>query len=165
MARVGDRFGDHGLVGVALLRVQPDAWEIDTFLLSCRVIGRSVETALLSAITADAERSGARAVEGSYIPTRKTAPASSFFKDHGFTCLSEEADFECVAPRPGASGGPGAGLDHTPGGLDDDGPTDPRDGPQLAADAFGVPASSVRRPHVAHPTRSRSGTRSSTSTS
>src|SRR5438067_1788940 len=45
---VRDRFGDNGLVGVAIVRAAAAAtWEIDTFLLSCRVIGRTVETAMM----------------------------------------------------------------------------------------------------------------------
>ena len=46
--KVRDRFGDHGLVGVAISRDEAETCEIETFLLSCRVIGRAVETALLS---------------------------------------------------------------------------------------------------------------------
>jgi len=46
--KVRDRFGDHGLVGVAIAHDQGEQCEVDTFLLSCRVIGRTVETALLA---------------------------------------------------------------------------------------------------------------------
>src|ERR1035437_9609104 len=46
--RVRDRFGDHGLVGVAIAHDEGEQCEVDTFLLSCRVIGRTVETALLA---------------------------------------------------------------------------------------------------------------------
>src|SRR5262249_23930379 len=44
--RLRDRFGDHGLVGVSITHDQGEICEIDTFLLSCRIIGRTVETAL-----------------------------------------------------------------------------------------------------------------------
>src|SRR5215469_4238563 len=46
--RIRDRFGDHGLVGVSITRDEGETCEIDSFLLSCRVIGRTVETALLA---------------------------------------------------------------------------------------------------------------------
>jgi FkbH-like protein len=88
-AHVTDRFGDHGLVGVAIVLLRNDVWEIDSFLLSCRVIGRSVETALLSAVATDAERSAATVLEGDLIETAKNAPARSFYDAHGFTRTNE----------------------------------------------------------------------------
>ena len=54
--RAADRFGDHGLVGVGLVERTGDQWRIDTFLLSCRVIGRQVETALIHVVSADASQ-------------------------------------------------------------------------------------------------------------
>jgi FkbH-like protein len=90
-ARVADRFGDHGLVGVALVEATDYVWRLDTFLLSCRVIGRSVETALLAVIAAEAEASGARELDGAVIRTARNAPAQDLLKDHGFVCTSDEA--------------------------------------------------------------------------
>ena len=83
-ARVTDRFGDHGLVGVAILRCGAEAWEIDTLLLSCRVIGRTVETALLSFLAAEARAAGAARLEGWFLPTKKNAPAENFYPSHRF---------------------------------------------------------------------------------
>ncbi|HWE05980.1 MAG TPA: hypothetical protein VG274_04680, partial [Rhizomicrobium sp.] len=82
---VTDRFGDNGIVGVAILRFADDACEIDTFLLSCRVIGRTIETAFLSTIAADAARQGAKKLTGWFIPTKKNAPSAGFYQQHGFT--------------------------------------------------------------------------------
>ncbi len=83
--RVTDRYADNGLVAVALTRVEGGVCEIDTFLLSCRVIGRTVETALLAHLAADARRRGARTLHGWFLPTPKNAPALHFYRDHGFT--------------------------------------------------------------------------------
>jgi FkbH-like protein len=83
-AQVADRFGEHGLVGVAIVQCGPGEWEIDTFLLSCRVIGRSVETALLSAVAADATAAGVEFLEGDLIETAKNGPALGFYREHGF---------------------------------------------------------------------------------
>ena len=83
--RVVDRFGDAGLVGVAILRLIDSTADIEAFLLSCRVIGRTVETALLSAAAAEARASGATRLAGSFVPTAKNAPARDFFKAHAFT--------------------------------------------------------------------------------
>jgi FkbH-like protein len=82
--RVRDRFGDHGLIGVAITRDQGDVREIDTFLLSCRVIGRTVETALLSFLASDAAACGLKKLHGWFFPTKKNAPAREFYREHGF---------------------------------------------------------------------------------
>jgi FkbH-like protein len=79
-----DRFGDNGIVGAALLRHEEGRCEIDTFLLSCRVIGRTVETALLASLATQAAARGARQLAGWFIPTKKNAPAADFYERHGF---------------------------------------------------------------------------------
>lgn len=89
--RARDRFGDHGLVGVVITRAVADEWEVDTLLLSCRVIGRTLETALLAHLANEAERGGARALSGWYRPTKKNGPASGTYAQHGFT-LTEHGD-------------------------------------------------------------------------
>jgi len=82
--KVRDRFGDHGLVGVAITRDEGEQSEIDTFLLSCRVIGRSVETALLAHLAKSAAERGCRSLIGWFLPTKKNAPARDFYRQHGF---------------------------------------------------------------------------------
>jgi FkbH-like protein len=82
--RVRDRFGDNGIVGVAITTQADRTCKIDTLLLSCRVIGRTVETAILAAIADDAEAAGATTLLGNYIPTTKNAPARDFYPKHGF---------------------------------------------------------------------------------
>ncbi len=82
--RVKDRFGDHGLVGVAIAHDQGAQCEVDTFLLSCRVIGRTVETALLAHLAKSAAERGCKRLAGWFLPTKKNAPARDFYKQHGF---------------------------------------------------------------------------------
>jgi FkbH-like protein len=89
--RVSDRFGDSGLVGVAITRTAGEAWEIDSLLLSCRVIGRTVETAMLARLADDARAAGARRLGGWFLPTKKNTPASAFYPSHGFA-LVESSD-------------------------------------------------------------------------
>jgi len=89
--RVRDRFGDAGVVGLALARNQGDVCYIDSFLLSCRVIGRGVETALLAFIAENAQRTGATRIIGEFTPTKKNAPSASFYADHGFTQKETQA--------------------------------------------------------------------------
>jgi FkbH-like protein len=86
---VRDKFGDNGLVGVALVRTSEDSWEIDTFLLSCRVIGRTVETGILAKIAVDARKAGVHRLCGCFIETAKNAPAREFYPSHGFACVAK----------------------------------------------------------------------------
>ena len=87
--RVTDRYADNGLVGVAIAHLEEETCEIDTFLMSCRVIGRTVETALLAHLAADARSRGARWLQGWFLPTKKNAPAMEFYRDHGFARAQE----------------------------------------------------------------------------
>ncbi len=82
--KVRDRFGDHGLVGVAIARDQGEQCEIDTFLLSCRVIGRTIETALLAHLAESAAQRGRKRLLGWFLPTKKNSPARDFYPQHGF---------------------------------------------------------------------------------
>jgi len=83
---VADKFGDYGLTGVVVIEVSEDRshWIIDSLLLSCRVLGRGVETALLAAIALEAGAEGVTEIVGSFVPTAKNKPAATFFEDHGF---------------------------------------------------------------------------------
>ena len=85
VVRVRDRFGDAGVVGLALARNVGDSCFIDSLLLSCRVIGRGIETALLVHLGEYAMRSGAKTLVGEFIATKKNAPCATFYSDHGFT--------------------------------------------------------------------------------
>jgi len=82
--RVHDRFGDAGVVGLALARTTGDSCIIDSLLLSCRVIGRGIETALLAHLAGNAIRAGAKHLIGEFIATKKNAPCADFYPDHGF---------------------------------------------------------------------------------
>jgi FkbH-like protein len=90
--RVRDRFGDNGLVGVVITKQDDGVCEIDSFLLSCRVIGRTIETALLATVADQAEAEGARALHGAFVPTRKNKPAEGFLAAHGFELTAENGD-------------------------------------------------------------------------
>jgi FkbH-like protein len=91
--RVSDRFGDNGLVGVAIVHPFGDGiHDIDTLLLSCRVMGRGVESALLGYIADQARRAGARTLRGRFIPTAKNEPARGCYVSHGFSLIDRCAD-------------------------------------------------------------------------
>jgi FkbH-like protein len=82
--RLVDRFGDNGLVGVAIACRIGESWTIDTFLLSCRVIGRGVESALLAQLAACIVKRGGVCLTGEYRPTAKNQLVADFYPRHGF---------------------------------------------------------------------------------
>lgn len=87
---VRDRFADEGIVGVVILRRQEQQCRIDSFLLSCRVLGRGVERALLWAACQHADSWGARLMYGEYRPSEKNGQTARFFPEQGFTLLRTE---------------------------------------------------------------------------
>jgi FkbH-like protein len=82
--RLADRFGDHGLIGVILAEKSPSEWQVDTWLLSCRVLGRRVEEFMSQCLLSAARAEGATTVSGEYIPTEKNALVSDFYSRMGF---------------------------------------------------------------------------------
>jgi hypothetical protein len=83
VVRVVDRFGDYGVVGVLIYESQRDRFKVDTFLLSCRVLGRGVEHALVSQLGEWAIRDGKQFVEFTYRLTEKNLPALEFIMSIG----------------------------------------------------------------------------------
>lgn len=88
--RVSDCYGDNGVVGVAITHDLNNVCQIDTLLMSCRVIGRSVETALLSHLVTSARARGIRRIEGRFRPTQKNILVRDFYRQHGFQLVREE---------------------------------------------------------------------------
>lgn len=82
--RLADRFGDHGLVGVAIARPAEAHWVVDTFLLSCRVIGRGAESALLNQLSRCIQSRGGHDLVGEYLPTMKNGVVADFYARQGF---------------------------------------------------------------------------------
>jgi FkbH-like protein len=79
-----DRFGDNGLISVLLARVDGKVAEIDTWLMSCRVLKRGVEQMLLNELVDAASQRGVDRIRGSYLPTPKNGLVSRHYPDLGF---------------------------------------------------------------------------------
>ncbi len=73
--RVSDRFGDYGLTGVMIFRAGPDVLAIDTFLLSCRALGRGVEHRMIATLGELAERRGIPAIVARFVRSQRNQPA------------------------------------------------------------------------------------------
>ena len=74
-----DRFGKLGVVGAAIVQQSHGTWQLDTFLMSCRALGRGVEDAFLATLVCEAAR-GESELVGEFIPTKKNAPAREFLE-------------------------------------------------------------------------------------
>ena len=92
---VSDRLADHGLVGVLIVSDEvddPAAVGVQSFLMSCRVIGRGVEFAIWRAVAADALARGKRLLRASFRPTAKNAQVADFYDRLGLTRTGELDD-------------------------------------------------------------------------
>lgn len=78
IVEVSDRFGDYGLVGVIIFAKNQDAIEVDTFLLSCRVLGRGVEHRMVTQLAEIAKERGLDRINIKYVTTQKNLPALNF---------------------------------------------------------------------------------------
>ncbi|MGF7151726.1 FkbH-like protein [Sphingomonas zeicaulis] len=84
--RLADKFGDNGMIAVVVMRPEgDDAWACDTWLMSCRVLGRRMEEATLQAIVEGARAAGIKRLIGRYIPTAKNGMVAEHFGKLGFT--------------------------------------------------------------------------------
>jgi FkbH-like protein len=80
---VSDRFGSYGLAGVMIFRVTGEALAIDTFLLSCRVLGRGVEHRMMAALGRIAQQRAVPVVEARFVRTSRNMPALLFLESVG----------------------------------------------------------------------------------
>jgi len=88
--RLTDVFGDNGMISVIIARAAGEAeWEIDTWLMSCRVLGRKVEQMVLRELVLNAREQGVRRLIGVYRPTEKNAMVKDHYAKLGFTELGE----------------------------------------------------------------------------
>ena len=89
-AQVLDKFGDNGITGVYIVEKNKDFWLIDTFLLSCRIMGRGIESAILTEIIKKAKVNGIKEIRANFVPTSKNKPSENFLSDFGFQKRDEQ---------------------------------------------------------------------------
>jgi FkbH-like protein len=90
--RLEDRFGDNGIISVVIIKKGEKSWYLDTFLMSCRVIGRTVETAILSLVAQEASKANAVLMVADFLPTKKNIPAKDVYPQHGFKKVEEDSE-------------------------------------------------------------------------
>ena len=90
--RLSNRFGDNGLISIVLGRREGDTLEIDLWLMSCRVLKRDMEIAMLDKLVACAQAMQIRTLQGRYIPTKKNGMVADHYLKLGFARISEEPD-------------------------------------------------------------------------
>jgi len=81
---LADKFGDNGIVGTAIINTEGEQAFIDSFIFSCRALGRTAETALLNYIVKNLINKGVKKLVGEYIPTKKNSPCKNFYQEHKF---------------------------------------------------------------------------------
>ncbi len=85
--RLRDRFGDNGLISVLICRTAGTDWIIDTWLMSCRVLKRRVEHAVLNVVVEEARSRGLKRIVGVYIPTARNGLVKNLFEELRFGLL------------------------------------------------------------------------------
>lgn len=95
---VADKFGDNGITGCIMVKPNDNdnhnlnEVEIDTFLLSCRILGKGIEIAFIKRILIELRNQGVTEVKAEYIPTAKNAQVKDFYEKCEFPCVTEETD-------------------------------------------------------------------------
>lgn len=92
--RLKDTLGDNGMISVVICKIHSSSWKIDTWLMSCRVLGRRVELAALQDIVTNAKASGATKLIGIYSPTARNIIVKDHYKKLGFIKIPNESEIE-----------------------------------------------------------------------
>ncbi|MFA8342834.1 MAG: HAD-IIIC family phosphatase [Rhodothermaceae bacterium] len=97
--RLKDKFGDNGVIGVVIIENQKDIWIIDSFLLSCRVLGRKIEEAVLTFIYNEALSSKVNYLIGTYKASKKNLQVADLYKMFGYQSKNGKWYLEIDHPK------------------------------------------------------------------
>jgi FkbH-like protein len=92
--RLKDTFGDNGMISVLVCKKNDSMWEIDTWLMSCRVLGRRVEEAVLQEIVSAAVQENVQTIVGVYRPTARNVIVKDHYKNLGFKLSDQSSEEE-----------------------------------------------------------------------
>jgi FkbH-like protein len=115
--RLADIFGDNGMISIVICRPKDEGvWEVDTWLMSCRVLGRKVENMVLREINEHARSAGICKLAGVYRPTDRNKLVVDHYAKLGFAKVSEEESgltrWELAVDGPEPEGAPMTVLSH-----------------------------------------------------
>ena len=90
--RLEDKFGDNGVVSIVIGRKEKDVLQIELWLMSCRVLKRDMEYAMMDTLMKQCRDCGIRQIYGYFYPTAKNAMVKDFYALQGFEKLEEDVD-------------------------------------------------------------------------
>ncbi|MGA8491167.1 MAG: HAD-IIIC family phosphatase, partial [Terriglobales bacterium] len=90
--RLGDKFGDNGLVSVLIGQILDETVQLDLWLMSCRVLKRDMEFAMFDALVEQCQARGIRKIVGIYIPSKKNSMVATHYANLGFTSVSAASE-------------------------------------------------------------------------
>jgi FkbH-like protein len=91
---VKDKFGESGLTALCIISSKNEVATLDTFLISCRIMGRNIELAFLDYIIYALNQKGLREIEAFYIPTLKNEHVSNFYNKSGFHIIKNDKELK-----------------------------------------------------------------------
>lgn len=94
--KLKDKYGDEGIVSIAIGIIEGDMCRIDIWLMSCRVLKRGMEYAMMDTFVSEAKKSGVKTIIGYYYKTAKNEMVSQFYEQFGFKIKSEEKNGDSV---------------------------------------------------------------------
>jgi FkbH-like protein len=86
---VSDRFGNNGITGVIIVERNNTVANIDSLLLSCRILGKNIETAFVKSVLNILLAEGVKVVRAKYIPTAKNHQVAEFYDKIGLELIAE----------------------------------------------------------------------------
>ncbi len=93
--RLADRLGDNGIISFVILRTEPEAIVVDTWIMSCRVLGRRVEELTVQLMVEYSRARGRQRIVGQYKPTSKNRIVENVYIEHGFLASGCAGDTLC----------------------------------------------------------------------
>lgn len=101
--RLEDKFGDNGIVSVVIGRKEREVLHIELWIMSCRVLKRDMEYAMMDRVVEECQKEGIHAILGYYYPTAKNRMVKDFYDLQGFRKIEEDSEgnttWEYIIPR------------------------------------------------------------------
>lgn len=90
--KLEDKFGDNGVVTIAIGRIEEEVCHMELWLMSCRVLKRDMELALMDQVVKTCQEKGVKEIRGYYYKTAKNAMVKEFYGGLGFTQIAEDGE-------------------------------------------------------------------------